>query len=381
MRRPFIWNPVTDVRTDLDLPALGGDVVPVDWSPDARQLLLCQTDQAVQQLYRYDIDKTLLEKLEHPAGFFEISKHYGPYYRSETEIWIGWEDATHPPQLIALDAQTGQKMRDVLVASEALPGHSLQSITFPSSDGQMIQGWLGVPPGKGPFPTIVYLHGGPEHAIMNWFDPESQTWLDHGFAFLTINYRGSTTFGRDFQSMIWGNFGHWELEDIAAAHDWLVQSGVARPDQVFLTGWSYGGYLTLLALGKQPDRWAGGMAGAAIADWTLAYQDSADTLRRYDELALGGTPEEKPEQYARSSPLTYVEQVQSPVLVIQGRHDTRTPPRQMEIYEAKMRELGREIEVVWFEAGHIGGEIAQAIYHQALRLQFACRLSGKEAPD
>ncbi len=66
----------------------------------------------------------------------------------------------------------------------------------------------------------------------------AQAWMDHGFAFLTINYRGSTTFGREFQEKIRGDVGHWEMEDVAAARHWLVREGIARPDQIFLTGWS-----------------------------------------------------------------------------------------------------------------------------------------------
>jgi len=60
------------------------------------------------------------------------------------------------------------------------------------------------------------------------FSPESQTWLDDGFAYLTVNYRRSTTFGRAFQEQIWGNPGHWEVENMAAAHGWLVREGIAR---------------------------------------------------------------------------------------------------------------------------------------------------------
>jgi dipeptidyl aminopeptidase/acylaminoacyl peptidase len=106
------------------------------------------------------------------------------------------------------------------------------------------------------------------------FSPLSQAWLDHGFAYLRINYRGSPTFGRAFQEQIWGNPGHWELEDPVAARAWLVDRGIARAERILLTGWSYGGYLTRLPLGKRPDLWAGGMAGIAIADWTLDYEDA-----------------------------------------------------------------------------------------------------------
>ena len=69
---------------------------------------------------------------------------------------------------------------------------------------------------------------------------------------------------------------------MAAARNWLIQNGIASADQVLLTGWSYGGFLTLLALGKQPDLWAGGMAGIAVADWLLSYEDASDLLSRMD---------------------------------------------------------------------------------------------------
>lgn len=68
------------------------------------------------------------------------------------------------------------------------------------------------------------------------FSPDSQAWLDHGFAYLTINYRGSSTFGRAFQEQIWGNPGHWELEDRVAARAWLIDQGIARAEQILLTG-------------------------------------------------------------------------------------------------------------------------------------------------
>ena len=207
------------------------------------------------------------------------------------------------------------------------------------------------------------------------FNAQSQAWLDHGFAYLTINYRGSTTFGREFQEQLWGNPGHWEVEDMVAARNWLVEHGFAERDQILLTGWSYGGYLTLQALGKRPELWAGGMAGIAIADWAIMYEDSADTLKGYQVALFGGTPEEKPDQYAASSPITYVENVKAPVLIIQGRHDTRTPARPIEMYEGKMKSLGKPIEVHWFDAGHLGAsaQVEQSIEHQERMLRFAYR--------
>jgi dipeptidyl aminopeptidase/acylaminoacyl peptidase len=210
------------------------------------------------------------------------------------------------------------------------------------------------------------------------FSPGSQAWLDHGFAFLTINYRGSTTFGKAFEEQIWGDLGHWEVEDMVAARNWLVEQGIARPDEILLTGWSYGGYLTLMGLGKRPDLWAGGMAGIAIADWAIQYEDTADVLRGYQVALFGGTPEQKPELYAASSPISYAERVSAPVLIIQGRNDTRTPARPIEMYEAKLKALGKQIELHWFDTGHLGSfaQTELAIKHQEIMLRFAYRVLG-----
>lgn len=85
------------------------------------------------------------------------------------------------------------------------------------------------------------------------------------------------------------------------------------------------------------------------------YEDEADTLRGYQRALFKGSPDERPEAHAKSSPITYVENVAAPLLVIQGSNDTRCPPRPMEAYEAKMKAAGKSIEVQWFEAGHGSG--------------------------
>ena len=371
--RPFLWNPLTGERTELPLDELDGEILPVDWSPDGQRLLLVQFSQAVQRLYLYDLATQKLTRLQHPNG--TLAYFGGTFFGPDGEILAVWQDATHPSQLIALNGETGQQVRTVLAAGEVPESHAWKSVTFSSSDGQMIQGWLSVPEGEGPFPTILHTHGGPTAVTTEIFSPANQLWVDSGFALLTINYRGSTTFGRDFEKKIWGDLGHWEIEDMVAARNWLVEQGISQPDHIFLTGWSYGGYLTLLGLGKRPDLWAGGMAGIAIADWTMSYEDSADTLRGYQLALFGGTPEEKPELYRSASPITYVEQVNAPLLIIQGRNDTRTPARPIRAYEARMKELGKPIEVQWFDSGHLAfTQVEQAISHYESMLLFACKV-------
>jgi dipeptidyl aminopeptidase/acylaminoacyl peptidase len=369
LTRPLLWNPWTGERIDLAPDELEGEVYPGGWSSEGTRLLLRQFNRAVAQLYVYDLEHRTLTRLQHPRGTYART-FFGP----QGEIVAEWQDSTHPVRLIALDGETGVQTRTILATDAVSGGHPWQSITFTSSDGQAIQGWLGLPDGKGPFPAILHMHGGPEDVMTDRFSPGAQAWLDHGFAFLTINYRGSVTFGRAFLEQIWGNLGHWEVEDMVAARAWLIERGIARPNQIFLTGWSYGGYLTLQALGTHPQLWAGGMAGIAVADWAIAHEDTTETLRGIRALRFGGTPQEVPERYAASSPITYAERVTAPVLIIQGRHDTRTPPRSVELYEAKMKALGKSIEVHWFGAGHGSLAVEQQIEHQERMLRFADRV-------
>jgi dipeptidyl aminopeptidase/acylaminoacyl peptidase len=366
VKRPLLWNAQTSELTDIALPELEGEVEPLDWSPDGKLLLLCQFVQAVQHLYIYNLSSKTLIPLQHPQGTFT-----SVYFTPEGSIFAQVASSTHPTQLIELDIQTGEERRIVLPAETTATNRQWTSISFASANGDNVQAWLATPEGTGPFPTILEMHGGPEAVTTESFSPSSQCWLDHGFAFLSINYHGSTTFGRNFQEKIRGHIGHWELLDMVAARDWLVQHNIAIPNQIFLTGWSYGGYLTLYGLGRRPDLWAGGLAGVAFADYVIAYEDEAEMLKAYDRGLMGGTPQEKPEEYKTSSPITYAEHVQAPILIIQGHNDRRCPPRSVQVYEQRLQQLGKPIEVFWFDAGHGSLNVEQQIDHQERMLRFA----------
>ena len=369
VRRPLIWDTRSGERTDFAFGDVDGEVMPVDWSDDGERLLLMQINNAVQRLATYDLDDEQLTWLDHASGMISSA-----HFAEDGEIYAHMNNSTSPSRVVALDEASGAERRVLLKGGDSPGGTQCRSITYPSTDGAEIQAWLATPTGDGPYPTIINIHGGPTAATFDMFSPAVEAWLDHGFATLGINYRGSTTFGHEFEMSIRGKLGQWEVDDLAGAYDWLMQSEIAIPDQVFLLGGSYGGYLTLLGLGMRPDLWAGGMAMVAIADWKLMYEDQAETLRQYQVALFGGTPDELPEQHERSSPITYVEQVRVPLQVIQGANDTRCPARQLKAYEERMLELGKEIELHWFDAGHGSYAIEQALEHQRWRMEFASRV-------
>jgi dipeptidyl aminopeptidase/acylaminoacyl peptidase len=381
MKRPFLWHPRTAERTQLALSTLEGDVEPLDWSEDGQQILLCQSWQAAQHLYLYDLESTTLKPLHVPGGSLGYHDTLGrkAYFGPGDEVFADWTDATHPSQVIALSRTTGTHTRTVLPSGEVPAVQHWRSVRFPSSDGQMVQGWLAVPEGHGPYPSIIEMHGGMATLQRERFVPASQAWLDAGFAFLSVNFRGSSTFGRAFERKVWGDLGHWELEDVVSARTFLIEEGITNASQVFLTGASFGGYLTLLGIGKYPELWAGGMAEAPVVGLETLYETTGGAMRSVQISFLGGTPEEQPERYKASSALTYVEQVRAPVLILLGRNDTRSPARPIELYEQKMKEQGKEIEVVWFDAGHIGTALQPelGIAYQEHMLRFAARVLGQ----
>ncbi len=366
--RPLIWNPQTKERHDIQSAQFRGDVTVWHWSPDGARLLLHQIDEAEHALYAYDIADDRVRRLDLPAGVPSPGSGFQP----DGTIQIHFEDSSAPPRLLELDGESGRVLRNVIdLGAEPPESATWRSVSYHSSDRTPIQAWLATPPGDGPFPTIVHTHGGPTAVQTNRWMPAAQAWLDHGFAFFSLNYRGSTTFGYDFQHAIDGNLGDLEVEDVAAGVAWLIDEGIARPAAILKTGVSYGGYLTLQSLGKKPALWAGGMAVVAIADWMLMYEDQAETLRGYQRSIFGGTPEEKPEAHRKSSPITYAEDIAAPILVLQGENDTRCPARQMRVYEKRLRALGKSIEVQWFDAGHGSLDTEEQIAHQAMMLEFA----------
>ena len=379
--RAFVWDAGTGERRELPADAPGGDILALSWSPDGSEILLCRIDQAEHRLLVWNLESDAIRVLDHPTGaVLGYIRDMTSYFRPDgSEIVCRWEDFGQPRRLIGLDPATGRQTRTILASGEVPPGRALRSVSFPTTDGSMrLQAWLGVPIGDPPYPVILETHGGPTAATFPSFAPSLQAFLDTGYAVLSLNYRGSTTFGREFEHAIWGRLGELEIQDMEAARTWLIAQGIAIADQILLTGWSYGGFLTLLGLGRQPDLWAGGMAGIAIADWEMNYEDSSDLLRSYQRMLFGGGPDERGEAMRAGSPMTYVDDVRAPVLILQGRNDTRTPARPIERYVERLQARGHPVDIEWFDAGHLGGDDELAIHHQALMLDFARRVLGNE---
>jgi dipeptidyl aminopeptidase/acylaminoacyl peptidase len=216
----------------------------------------------------------------------------------------------------------------------------------------------------------MLVHGGPTWAYHDAFMPDVQAWVDHGVAVAMVNYRGSTGYGTAFRDALIGDPGFLEVADVVAGLDALVADGVAEPVRAAVAGGSWGGYVTLLAIGLHPDRWAAAVAAVPVADYPTAYADEAPSLQAFDRSLFGGSPDEVGDLYVERSPLTYVDRVRTPVLVIAGDNDTRCPIRQVLNYVEALEARGGEVELYRFDAGHGSLVVDERVRQMAAELDF-----------
>ncbi|GMA86619.1 hypothetical protein GCM10025868_18690 [Angustibacter aerolatus] len=330
----LVWDPATGAEREVAVDA-PGEVADADWFPDARSVLVELDHEARTRLVRVDLDTGRTTPVGPSTGTVT-----GAGVRDDGDVWIRWSSAAQPSSVRVLPgAATGEGSVLLTPPGPAAPPSVPVEDVWVDGPGGRIHSLLRRPAGaEGPLPLLVEVHGGPTHHEVDAFGPYPAAWVDHGYAVVQVNYRGSTGYGSAWRDALEARVGHVELEDVLAVRDHLVATGVADPERVVLSGASWGGFLTLLGLGTQPQAWSLGVAGVPVADYVAAYEDEMEGLKAFDRSLFGGSPQEVPDRYRDSSPITYVEQVSAPVLVLAGEHDPRCPIRQIDNYLARLEQ-------------------------------------------
>jgi dipeptidyl aminopeptidase/acylaminoacyl peptidase len=342
----LLWDPVADPAgadaRELAV-AAPGEVTDVDWFPTADALLVALDHQARTRLWRLDLADGTTAAVGPDSGTVS-----GAGVRPDGEVWLSWSSASRPP---AIRSASGDVVLEPL--GPPAPGSVAVQDVWADGPGGPVHALLRVPTtGAAPYPTVFEVHGGPEWHDLDAFAGYASAYVDQGYAVVNVNYRGSTGYGTAWRDAIGARIGHTELADVLAVREHLVQAGVVDPDRVALSGSSWGGYLTLLGLGTQPTAWTVGVASVPVADYVAAYEDEMEALKAFDRALFGGAPDQVPDRYVDSSPITYVESVRAPLLVLAGENDPRCPIRQVDNYLARLTELSRPPEVYRFDAGH-----------------------------
>ena len=365
---PFVVDPATGDEVHPDLSGLEGDL-DADWYADGSALLVTAEARGRSTLHRVTLEGSV-EPLPTPAGTIG-----GATARPDGSVEYSWSSAAEPT---VIRSTTGGVV--LTAPGDAAPGSVALADAFVDGPGGVVHALVASPAGSGPFPTVFLVHGGPTWHDSDSFASDRAAYVDLGCAVVHVNYRGSTGYGAAWRDAITGRPGLTELEDVAAVQDWAVSSGLADRDRCVLAGGSWGGYLTLLGLGTQPERWAAGVAAVPVADYLAAYEDEMEPLRAFDRSLFGGSPQEVPERYERSSPLTYVEAVRAPVLVLAGANDPRCPIRQIENWLAAAERAVKRVEVYRFDAGHGSLVVDERVRQMRAELAFVAKVLDLPAP-
>ncbi|WP_444945200.1 S9 family peptidase [Microbulbifer sp. VTAC004] len=200
-------------------------------------------------------------------------------------------------------------------------------------------------------PLIVFSHGGPTGATSAGLNLKVQYWTSRGFAILDVNYSGSTGYGREYRDRLTDKWGIYDVEDVCAGAEYLVDRGLADPERLLIKGGSAGGYTVLAAL-TYHDTFKAGASHYGIGELSSLAKDTHKFESRYLDKLVGPWPSAEHIYYERS-PINHVEQLSCPVIFFQGMEDKVVPPNQAETMVKALKERGIPVSYITFtNEGH-----------------------------
>jgi dipeptidyl aminopeptidase/acylaminoacyl peptidase len=310
---------------------------------DSQAAYLKVQDRGTVQVYRISLDGP-----ESWAPVVSGSRACVPLSRVGERLLFAASTLHNPVDLFIADADGASEQQLThfnagVLHKRAQP--TIKHLRFRSSDGVPVEGWVMTPStGHAPYPTVLYIHGGPHSAFGHMFSFDLQMLAGAGYAALFINPRGSTRYGDAFSTQILGDLGRLEYEDLMAGVDTAIEQGIADPDRLGCYGHSYGGFLVCWIVGHT-DRFSAAVAENPVTDWLSNYgtSDAGPAVRPQQ---LGGPPHEVPDVYRHCSALTYAHHCTTPTLLIQAEQDYRCPPGQAEQFYTILKASGCTVEML-----------------------------------
>ncbi len=288
------------------------------------------------------------------TAFRPRSLHYDPI---SVRLHFVGGSPNLPARAYAFAIDSGE-LEPLSRAAEDLPDEGNIShaspITFPTAGGQEAHAFYYAPRNSkftgpdGEFPPLVVVsHGGPTSQTDSEFSLARQYMTSRGFAVVDVNYRGSTGYGRAYRQKLNGEWGVADVEDCIYATRYLADRGDIDADRLIIRGGSAGGYTTLSALVFH-DVFALGASYYGVADVEALALDTHKFEARYLDSMIGPYPEQI-EKYRERSPIHFVDQISSPLILLQGREDKVVPPAQAELMVAALEEKGLPYAYLEFE--------------------------------
>ncbi|MFL5918822.1 MAG: S9 family peptidase [Gaiellaceae bacterium] len=260
-----------------------------------------------------------------------------------------------PPEAWVVETESGRARPVTESRMGALREDDLvdvELVSYPTFDGRDVPAWLYRPDVDGKMPVVLSIHGGPEAQERPVYQPLYQYLLSRGIGVLATNIRGSTGYGKSYQRLVQRDWGGGDMKDWEHAVKWLHQQDWVDAERIGVYGGSYGGFAVLTCVTRLPDYWAAAVDIFGPANLVTFAKAVPPTWKRFIARFVGD-PETEADFLMERSPITYVENVKTPLLVIQGATDPRVVKGESDQMVDKLKELGREVEYVVFDdEGH-----------------------------
>jgi len=261
---------------------------------------------------------------------------------------------TTPNEIIELDVATGERRvvrRSLDVDLDPDDVSVPRAIEFPTLDGEGTAHGFFYPAEDGGHLRVI-CHGGPTAHSTPHLDLETQYFTSRGIGVVDVNYRGSTGYGRAYRQLLNGRWGEIDWQDCVAAARYLAEQGEADPDRTWVEGGSAGGYVVFCAMTFDPTAFAAGVSYFGVADAEALALHTHKFESRYLDSMIGPYPQEQ-ELYRQRSPIRFAEQLERPMLLLQGLDDKVVLPAQAEMMVDVLERKGIRYEYIAFEGeGH-----------------------------
>jgi dipeptidyl aminopeptidase/acylaminoacyl peptidase len=278
-------------------------------------------------------------------------------FASDGRFLFVHQDSTHAPNFYVLGTG-GTPVQITHVESSGLRNAVLppsQLVHYASFDGKIISAFLAMPfnlKRDGKNPLIVLPHGGPTGQVEDSFSPRIIALVSRGYTVIAPNVRGSTGYGVAFEKANYQDLGGGDLQDEIYGVKFMEATGFIDSKKVGITGGSYGGFMTLMAIGKAPDIWAAAVEEYGIIDWYTMLQHSDPLLQEYEKSLLGDPVKDRA-KYEAASPIQFLRKERAPLLVMQGERDIRVPREEAAQVVDILKKQGRTVDVVYYpQEGH-----------------------------
>lgn len=328
------------------------------FSPDGKWFTYSVNEDGRTDVYLADTATGKGIKMKLAPGTNTLPGNPSTFSSDGKRLLVNHQSSTEPGDLWVYDiaSQTAHQITISAIASlgaAKLP--TAQIVHYKSFDGTTISAFLWMPHNlkrDRSNPAIVMPHGGPTGQTTDTFNRTAATLASRGYVCIAANVRGSTGYGIDFQKANIKDLGGGDLQDEVYAAKFLVATGYVDDKKIGITGGSYGGFMTLMAIGKTPDVWAAAVELFGIINWLTMLEYEDPYLQQYEKSLLGD-PEKDRQVYLNTSPIKYIRNAQAPLLVLQGENDIRVPKEEANQVVSILKSAGKTVDVHYYpQEGH-----------------------------